>query len=303
LSGREPNLMSGNTLPIWLIEIVVPALFAEIATEVLERFADVVTIFPEDGEEHMRIAGYAMATPNIGAIEVATAAFASAAGIAAPGVRIRALPPTDWLAENRGFFSPVEIGRYVIHGLDSALHLSGRIGLALEAGPAFGTGRHESTRGCLLALDRLARAHRVHRVLDVGSGSGILAIAAAKTWRVPVVALDIDSVAVTTARENVRRNSVTKLVTVSESNGVNASRVRTSSFDLVVANILAEPLCHLAGNITQVVPFDGTIILSGLLKSDVARVLAAYRSHGVVLWRRVLVNDWVTLIMRRYGAR
>ena len=293
--------MSPVSPVIWLMEIVVPARAAGSMAEILEQFADAVSSFEEDAGAACRLAAYAEAEPERAAIEAALAEIAARIGVAAPRLGIDRLPPTDWLAENRKDFPPVAAGRYLVLGAHH--HMAppaGAIVLRLDAGPAFGSGSHESTRGCLLALDALARARRFRRPLDLGCGSGILALAMARTWRRPVLAADIDPVAVRTARANARRNGLAGRVRVAVSDGMAARTVwRGAPFDLIAANILANPLRRMAPAIAGALAPGGLAVLSGILGSQEAPVLAAYRTQGVVLRRRIPMGDWTTLVVGR----
>ena len=229
----------------------------------------------------------------------ATAAFEALVGEAggAPGpVRVEPLPDIDWLAENRRQFAPLAVGRYFIHGtLEPVRVPAGARAIVLDAGLAFGTGRHATTFLCLTAMDRLARQRRpVQRVLDLGTGAGLLAIAAAKTWPVPVVASDIDPVAVRVARDNIRRNGVAARVRVTQGDG---PRGLGDGFDLVFANILFGPLLAMAGGLADALAPNGVAVLSGLLEGQVPAVLARYRHHGLYLRARLRHDGWAAIIL------
>ena len=214
-----------------------------------------------------------------------------------PGrVRVEPVPDIDWLAENRKQFAPVAVGRYFIHGTLAPVRVPvGARSIVLDAGLAFGTGRHATTVLCLTAMDGLGRRRRpVRRVLDLGTGAGILAIAAAKTWPARVVASDIDPVAVRVARGNVRRNGVAARVTVVRGDG---PRTLGGGFDLVLANILFAPLLAMAGDLAGALAPGGLAVLSGLLEGQVPAVLARYRHHGLYLDRRLQRDGWAALIL------
>jgi ribosomal protein L11 methyltransferase len=206
------------------------------------------------------------------------------------------IPERDWLAENRRAFPPQRIGRFLIHGSHwREPPPSGAIAVEIDAATAFGTGEHPSTRGCLLAFDRLARRRRFRRPRDIGTGSGILAIAAAKLLRRPVAASDLDPGAITVARHHARRNGVSGYVRVDCAPGVGGSR----GHDLVFANILARPLMLMACDLAHSVAPGGTAILSGLLRRQEAGVLAAYRAQGLTLESRIEIGGWSTLVLRK----
>ncbi|MHA1569127.1 MAG: 50S ribosomal protein L11 methyltransferase [Alphaproteobacteria bacterium] len=286
---------------IWLMEIVAPARAAEPMAEILERFTDAVSNFEVDGGAACRLSAYAQAEPDRAAIEAALAEVAARLGVSAPPLGIDRLPPTDWLAENRGDFPPITAGRYLVLGSHHRMAPpAGAIVLRLDAGPAFGSGSHESTRGCLLALDTLARARRFRRPLDLGCGSGILALAMARTWKRPVLAADIDPVAVDNARANARRNGLAGSVRAVVSDGLAVDAVRRAApFDLVAANILARPLARLAPAIGAALAPGGRAVLAGILGNQEAQVLAAYRPQGMALRQRIPMGDWVTLVLGR----
>jgi ribosomal protein L11 methyltransferase len=205
----------------------------------------------------------------------------------------------DWVAASLAGLKPVEAGRFTVHGAhDRARIAPNRIGIEIEAALAFGTGHHGTTRGCLLALDGLLKQRRPQRVLDIGTGTGVLAIAAAKALRTPVLASDIDAEAVTVARENVRLNGAAPLVRCICARGLTAPDFRTRApFDLVFANILLAPLTRLAGPLRPLLASGAHVILSGLLANQENAALAAYRPHGLRLVRRIPLDEWVTLLL------
>ncbi|HYM74147.1 MAG TPA: 50S ribosomal protein L11 methyltransferase [Stellaceae bacterium] len=207
------------------------------------------------------------------------------------------IPERDWLAENRRAFPPQRIGRFLIHGSHwRGKPPAGSIAVEIDAASAFGTGEHPSTRGCLIAFDRLVKRRRFRTPRDIGTGSGILAIAAAKTLRRKVLASDVDPVATRVARHHARRNGVAGSVTVTCKAGAAGC---DAGCDLVFANILARPLALMARGLARSVAPGGVAILSGLLRRQEASVLAAYRPHGLTLDFRIPIEGWVTLVLRR----
>jgi ribosomal protein L11 methyltransferase len=212
----------------------------------------------------------------------------------------RLLPQRDWLAENRLAFPPLRVGRFFVHGGSHRGGVPiGAIGIAVDATAAFGTGEHPSTRGCLLALEGLAKRRRFCRPADIGTGTGILAIAAAKRWRRPVVACDLDLGAVLIARHNMARNGVAGLVRVGHGRGYRSRQLRGRRYDLVFANILAGPLAGMAADLRRRLAPGGRAVLSGLLRRQEPIVLAPHRGCGMVLERRILIDGWSTLVIRR----
>ncbi len=210
------------------------------------------------------------------------------------------LAERDWVKASLEGLKPVEAGRFVVHSehYRSSVRLN-RIGIEIGTAFAFGTGHHGTTRGCLLALDHLLKSRRPLRVLDVGTGTGVLAIAAARVLRRPVLASDIDRRAARVARENVRRNRAPG-VTIVDAAGLGARRFRDRApFDLVLANILLGPLQRMATPMRRLLAPGARVVLSGLLTSQASAALAAYRHEGLALERRVVLDGWSTLVLRR----
>lgn len=255
--------------------------------------------FAIEGSAEWRVEALFEAPPSRAALEKALAAVAADHGTRPPRLEIEPVAPADWvrLAESR--HPPVRAGRYYIHGSHAgAPPPSGSLALSIDAGAAFGTGLHESTRGCLLALDRLARGRRFRRPLDLGCGSGILAMAMALTWRVPVMAADVDPVAVAVATENARRNGLGRWVRARVSDGIARREVAQGGpYDLIAANILARPLARLAPALASHLTAGGAVVLSGLLVCQEAQVTAAYRTQGLRLTWRHRLGTWSTLVM------
>ncbi len=224
----------------------------------------------------------------------------SAVGVEFDETAVESVGPADWKAHSLASFPPVSAGRLTIVGAHQSLPRR-RFTLCVDAGPAFGSGRHESTQGCLLALDWLARRRRrVRRAPDIGTGSGILAVAAARLWPARVLALDTDPVAVATARETVRRNGLSHRVAMVRAGGFRADVVgRLGRADLIVADIRARPIAAMAPAFAQHLQPGGVAVLSGLLDTEERLVLAAFRTRGLRLRRRIGLGAWVTLILTR----
>ncbi len=336
--------------------------------EVVWPAADAVSLFEVDEKQGLWQveALYADALPPAAMLKQALAV----AALPADALRREPLPDKDWVQEGLKHLSAVRARRFVVHGAHERDRVRpGEIGLEVDAGLAFGTGHHGTTRGCLLALDGLARQGvRPRRVLDVGTGTGVLAMAAARLWRVPVLGTDIDPVAVAQARRNVWRNGVVPLVHVVEADGVrhplvwrgaapgrlrhawpgvrrdgpmrrrgpaalravrlarrlsalsrgmardlpvladeSDGRKATGRFDrsgaqgwdVVLANILLNPLKRMAPEIVAATARGGHVILSGLMDDQAAAALAVYRAWGLVPVRRIRLEGWSTLVMRR----
>jgi ribosomal protein L11 methyltransferase len=207
----------------------------------------------------------------------------------------------DWVQASLQGLVPVHAGRFIVHGgHDRARVAPNKLGIEIEAALAFGTGHHGTTRGCLLLLDRVLRSRSPKRVLDVGSGSGVLAIAAAKALRRRVLASDIDPVSVRAARANARLNGVGNLVEAICATGFSAPHFAVRGpFDLVLANILANPLRQMATPMAAHLAPSAPVILSGLLPHQAQGVIAAYRARGLMLRKHLLIDGWSSLLMQR----
>jgi ribosomal protein L11 methyltransferase len=237
------------------------------------------------------------------ALEVRLALAALASGGRLVQISEERLPERDWLAENRRAFPPLRIGRFLVHGShwpgpEKGAVPAGAIAIEIDAATAFGTGEHPSTRGCLLALDSLARRRRFRRPLDIGTGSGILAIAAAKRLHRRVLASDIDCGALRVAAHHVRRNGLAGRVRVVCAPGYRSRALRRSDYDLIFANILARPLALMARDLARAIAPGGVAVLAGLLRRQEALVVAAHRAQGLALERRLVIDGWSTLILR-----
>ena len=229
-------------------------------------------------------------------------------GLAAGDAVVRSLvfdtvEAKDWVKQSLEGLAPVAAGRFVVHGQhDRAKVPPNKLGIEIEAALAFGTGHHGTTRGCLLLLDQVLRSRRPRRVLDLGTGSGVLAIAAAKALRRRVLASDIDPLAAKVAGDNARLNGVGNLVDAICATGFSAPSFKARApFDLVLANILAGPLRQLATPMAARMAPSAMVILSGLLPHQADGVVAAYRARNVVLLRRVQIEGWSSLLMQRAG--
>jgi ribosomal protein L11 methyltransferase len=287
-----------------LPEATVPAFEAA-----LQTVCATVAYFKDDPTDTWRIEGVREAGAGEDELTGALALAALVGGIEPPALLVGPIEAEGWLARTIEGFSEFPVGRFLIrptHAPDPAT--PGRTVLKLDAGLAFGSGEHASTQGCLLAFAAVAH-RRPRRLLDLGTGSAILAIAAAKTLRRPVLATDIEPWSVRVAGENARLNGMQRLVSARLADGWRHRLLRGRSFDLVFANILARPLCAMARPLARHLAPGGTAILAGLLGTQArmvlaahrrqGMVLAAHRRQGMVLERRIDVGAWTTLVLRR----
>ena len=291
----------------WSVEFVVEdsddeagglAPFEAALDDPVERAA--VSCFRDPKGRGWRFRSVRASRPDEAGLRSRLAIAGAVAGVQASSLSVAPLPRVNWVAEANRRTPPVSAGRFFVRGSHvTGRTPPGRIGIVLDAGPAFGTGSHESTRGCLLALDAMTPPGD-GRILDLGTGSGILAIAAAKLWRRPVLAADVDPVSVATARENAGLNAVEPLMETRRSRGFSNPRLRAwAPYSLILANILADPLIRLAPAVARYLHRDGRAILSGLLREQETRVAAAYEAAGLSVRERYPIDVWTTLVVGR----
>ena len=220
-----------------------------------------------------------------------------------PGLAIdkEIIPDVDWIARSLDGLKPVRAGRFVVHGShDRDKIRASEIAIEIDAGQAFGTGHHGTTAGCLETIETVMRSRRVRNALDLGTGSGVLAIAVRKLKNIPVLATDIDPIAVRVARENVVRNGIASGISLETAPGFHSTAFsRHGPFDLIIANILARPLIRMAPQLANHLAPGGSVILSGILAAQRWKVIAAYNGaklrHVRTIWR----NGWVTIHLDR----
>ncbi len=259
-----------------------------------------VGLFHDEARGLWRVEGVKDSGEGDAVLDLALALAAAASGVPAP-LRRRATEAGGWLARVYAGFPEQRIGRFALRGTHlPPARTPGAITLVLDAGVAFGSGEHGSTRGCLWALEWLAH-RKPRRILDVGIGSGVLAMAAAALLHRRVLATDNDPWAVRAARENARRNRLP--VRTAQGDGWHAPAIREAGqFDLVFANILARPLCRMARDLARHLAPGGTAILAGLTRDQARMVLAAHRAQGLLLRKRHDEGRWTTLIVAKPDA-
>lgn len=250
----------------------------------------------EDGSGRREVGGYFTERPD----EAGLALLAAIHG--ARPFAVSRVEDRDWVAQVRRELTPVEAGRFILYGAHDADRIAvNRLGLRIEAAMAFGTGHHGTTRGCLLLLERFARGgEKPRHVADIGCGTGVLAMAAARLWRVPCIATDIDPVASWTAGKNVRTNGLHPWVRTAQATGFRGDLIRARApYDLIFANILAAPLKRLAPEMARHLAPGGSVILSGLLRTQARGVEAVYEGHGFRRADRIELGEWASLLLRR----
>ncbi len=288
---------------VWKLEITVPEK-ARVAFELAlqEALGEEIPVASTELREHIdwRVEAYIDGLPDRDLLAKVIGTVAQALRIAPPAVTLTELEDKDWVAENQRSFLPFNVGRFFIY---PSFHQGGvprgQTGILIDPGMAFGTGTHPTTRGCLQAIDEIARAGRPESAIDVGCGSGILAIALAGVCRRRVMACDNDPVAVRVTEENARINGVEGRVIAVQAEGLDNDVIRRRApFNLIVANILAQPLIELAPQIAGALANDGQVVLSGLLGTQAEAVGAAYRAQGITQVKRYDSGDWTTLLLK-----
>ena len=282
MSGNRPEARG------WRLQVALSRAVFEGLEEALSEHADAVVVetveaahpIEEAPADVLRVTMFGAASVTEDARPARLIPLLLAAGVEPDETAVEPVGPTDWEAQSLASFPPVSVGRLTIMGAHQVLPRR-RFVLRVDAGPAFGSGRHESTQGCLLALDWLARRRRVRRTLDVGTGSGILAVAAARLWPARVLALDSDPVAVAKARETVRQNGLSRRVAVVRAEGFRRGVVRRlGRADLIVANIRAKPIAAMAPAFARHLGPGGALQCSPAFSTAEERlVLAAFRTR------------------------
>ena len=272
---------------------------ADFLTEMLPAEETAAAAFEVDDGRTWSLEVYFAAAPDETAVRALLAAVAGDA--LAARAEFAKIEQKDWVAASLEGLAPVRAGRFLVHGShDRHRPRPNDIAIEIEAALAFGTGHHGTTRGCLLHLADVLKIRRPHRILDVGTGTGLLAIAAALALKQPVSAGDIDPVSTITSRANARANRAGAYVLPVTAPGVrHPDLLREAPYDLIFANILARPLMRLAPSIASVATSGATLILSGLLPRDVNAILSTYRQQGFRLIRRYDLEGWVSLNLKR----
>ena len=286
------------------VSVDAPASAAErIATalESADLAPEAIGIFAKDDGRAEIFAHYG-AEPDIPALEALI--HAAAGGEAVGAVRVEEIADEDWVRLSQGLRGPVRAGRFLIHGShDRGRVAPNRLAIEIDAGQAFGTAHHASTRGCLLALDEWLKRRRPKVVIDVGTGTGVLAIAAAKALRRKILASDSDPIAVAIAAENAKKAGAAPFLRVLRATGLAHPALKRRPGDLILANLLLQPLLDLAPILARQLGPRGIAVLSGITQDQARAVEARYRSLGFIMKRRIILDGWTTLVLARRSAR
>lgn len=292
----------------WSVELDVPVDLVVAAEEMIGDEGLAVTSYevPQPGlaiSPHWRVQVLFDAPPDQTEWRARLSDIAAGLGISEPVVAFSHIPALDWVRHTNRLNAPIRAGRFFLHGAhDADVAPPGSLNLLLDAGLAFGTGRAPSTYGCLLAIDHLCRIRPPRRMLDMGTGSGVLAMAGAKAGARRVLAADIDPVAVAVTQQNLALNGLARRVAAMTASRPDDPRLIVAGpYDLVVANILAEPLCRMANDLARLIAGHGHLILSGLLAREEPLLVARYRTAGLHLNRRIACEGWHTLVLARRG--
>lgn len=286
----------------WRVRVTLPREVVSMAENSFDSVALAVSSFEDEKNPvQWRVDLLCAGVPDMTEINQRLLLLSALYDFSMPKPEMQIIEQRDWVSEISRSFPPIRAGRFFVCGTHyRGLKPHDAIPLLIDAGAAFGSGEHGTTHGCLTALEWIARRRKIRNVLDVGCGSGILGIAAAKLFKCPVIAVDLDPVAAQVTADNIRLNRVTKYVRAGVSDGYEAPLVRKAApYDLIFSNILARPLMALAPALARSLASDGLAVLSGLLASQEAMVMSAHQAQGLKLVKRIPYGEWRTLIISR----
>lgn len=309
--SKESQINNEN---VWKVSIKTPMVFIPSLEEVFyalypDNYPSIAAFEIQGNQDFKMVEVYINKEPDDEHLKQNIKSMAEIFNISVPDISIEKLEDIDWISQSQKILKPIEAGHFYLFGShDKDSVPSNRIPILMEAGQAFGTGSHETTNGCLLAIDYLSNKINPQQILDLGCGSGILAIAMTKQWEAHIIASDIDPVAIKTTSDNLKANNVTEITSGAPHNGVypitsngfeDNNLSSSGPYDLIVANILAEPLILLAKDIVKNLKPEGTLVLSGLLKVQEVNVLKAYQNEGMICIETFPINEWQTLLLRK----
>jgi ribosomal protein L11 methyltransferase len=285
---------------LWQLRLESPKDSIPAFEEVLTPIATSMTFFEQEQSDLWLIDAYFEDLPDTKDLQQKTDHIFTSHNMATAEVKFSLVQNENWIEKTHENFPPLKIGRFYIHGQHVDAQISpSLIPLKIEAATAFGTGEHQTTRGCLMAFAWLTKRYRPQSVLDVGTGTGILAMAAAKYLKSKIIAVDLDPEAVRVTRINSVINQLHTLLAIGVSDGYNSNLVKKNApYDLIFANILARPLCSMAVQLKENLKSGGYAILSGLLEQQKNQVIEAHRRSGLMLVKTIQVGEWSTLIIK-----
>jgi ribosomal protein L11 methyltransferase len=287
---------------LWLLNINLPSYAAKLVEEALSEDAVAISVLSPPRTETASIEAIYDNEPDTSEMAVKLAILSATLGMPTPDFSVRAAPKLDWLKKVAEDFPPIKIGRWTVHGALHRVRVPNRLNaLQIDATSAFGTGEHPTTQGCLLMLDKLLKAgFRPMSMADIGCGSGILAMAAMQVSRSHAVAVDLDLDSCQIARGNARKSGLERHMSVAWGRGYAVPAIAESApYDLIMANIFANPLCQMAKDLKSNLASGGIAILSGLLTSQAKKVIAAHRLQGLALIKHLVIGEWSALAFKR----
>jgi ribosomal protein L11 methyltransferase len=291
-----------NMTVLWRLCFQCDPTHAEQLGALLEDYVSAVSWFEIRDNESWMVEAITTSKPDLDKFQELLIPFYATHNIEVPQLIFEEIQDTDWLEATWRNFPPLHIGRYYIYGSHTTpIPPQEAVILEINAATAFGSGEHETTTSCLLTLDDLAsEGRKFAKPLDMGCGSGILAMAIAKTWDVPVLAADNDPESVRVTEQNAQQNHCSSLINTVVSDGFEGKEVKENGpYDLIVANILAGPLVSMAPDLSQNLAPKGMVILSGLLSRHQGEVISAYQAQGLRLHSLRTLNDWVALLLEK----
>lgn len=285
----------------WTIETDVPSLLAPVLADALSESALAVTVLAPPRKKMAHIEWLYDTPPLLAPLEAQMAVLGIVHGIAAPSLQIRELPRLDWLKKVAEDFPPLVVGPWTIHGAQHRKAVPDRRhALQIDATSAFGTGEHPTTRGCLLTLAQVLKSkNKISTLLDMGCGSGILAIAFAKKTHQKAVAIDLDPLSIQIARTNRHINGLQKNIRIGLGRGYISPLVKKRApYDMIMSNIFAGPLSHMAKDLKRHLRPGGVAILAGLLTSQKNKVVRAHNAQGLRLIKQISLGEWSILVFQ-----
>jgi len=287
---------------LWFVRFSLSAAAAEAVADGFAEDAASVSVFSLPRHDQAEIEVLYEQEPDRAAVEVRLDLLASALGFPTPSFTLDAMPKLDWLKKVASDFPPIKIARWTVHGALHRKKVPNRLyAMQIDATNVFGTGEHPTTRGCLLMLHKVLKAGvKPRRMADIGCGSGILAMGCVQSTRGEAVAVDLDPDSATIALKNVRQNGLGAKIRVGRGRGSAAPLIKEAGpYDLVMANIFADPLCEMAKDLKDNLKQGGIAILSGLLTTQAKKVIAAHRMQGLSLLEHRILGEWSVLLLKR----